>query len=577
MDQIKTTQLKSLAQNLWNINTDQIQIQLKGLLEISTIKSLTIFPKDDKPISLADGPPSSRDIINTYPLYYERNGVKNHLGQLEIVSDMTPVINELESRVLIILATQGAKTFIVSLFILFLVNTLISHNLIKINRFAREISIDDMSKPLDLERRPNETRDEIDDLADSLNIMRKKIDFQLKENKKYQEQILQSQKMEALGTLASGIAHDFNNILQGLYNSLFIIEEEVIDNADALHHLNIAGNLLDRARELVKQILLYTKEEDIAFKHFSPIPPIQDVINILRAAKKRNPKINLFIDSPRGKVLGNQTQLKQVVLNLGNNALHAVENIKDPQITIRVDSLVINPTGADQIIEKSFLRIIVQDNGIGMSAELQKRIFEPFFTTKDINKGTGLGLSVVQGIVEKHGGKIELNSKENHGTQFTVYFPLHISDEEQNPALYSGKEKVLLVSKDPHIQEVLEAYAHRADTQYVICNDTESALETLKEERGPLICIIDQEVDGYSSEELIRKARQANKNIPILYLKEDNNLPPISLRVATLTRDKFLSLHHNLPKDSKKKRDSDFDQTFTSTIDSYLKLPSEVL
>jgi signal transduction histidine kinase len=338
VEQIKATQLESLAQNLWNINNEQIQIQLKGLLEIETIKGLRIIPLDDKPISIMKGNKTENDILNTYPIYYERKGQKNHLGNLEIISDLSPVIEELKSRIFIILMTQGTKTFIVSSFILLMFNLLVNKHLFKIKKFAEEIGLDNTGNRLQLSRAPTESKDELDDLVESLNIMQQKIIREANEKKNFQEQLLQSQKMEALGTLASGIAHDFNNILQGLYNALFILEEEVIDNADALQKLSTAGDLVDRARELVKQILIYTKQQEGNFNKFSAIAPIQDVVNILRAAKPKNVVIDLFIDPPNGKLYGDRTQLKQILLNLGNNAIHALEDNPNGQIKIKLTS-----------------------------------------------------------------------------------------------------------------------------------------------------------------------------------------------------------------------------------------------
>ena len=224
VDQIKITQLESLAQNLWNINNEQIQIQLKGLLEIETVNSLTIFPKDDDPIKLSKNVRSFKEIVTNYPIIYQREGKEINLGTLRIISDISPVVNSLKSRVLIILLSQGAKTFIVSLFILFIFNVLVSKHLIAVSRFARETSLDNIGKQLVLNRAPQEKADELDELASNLNLMQEKIRREVIQRKAFQDQLLQSQKMEALGTLASGIAHDFNNILQGLYNALFLIE-----------------------------------------------------------------------------------------------------------------------------------------------------------------------------------------------------------------------------------------------------------------------------------------------------------------------------------------------------------------
>ncbi|MCF8060824.1 MAG: hypothetical protein K9K67_16085 [Bacteriovoracaceae bacterium] len=542
VDQIRATQLESLAQNLWNINEEQIQIQLKGLLEIETIKGLKIYPIDDKPISIIKKGPGRSDIISNYPIIYSRKGINTQLGTFEIISDLTPVLKTLQSRVLIILLSQGTKTFIVSFFILFIFNILVNKNLLKINRFAREMSLDNIDKRLDLSRGPNEDRDEIDDLSDSLNLMQEKIQNEIQQKRKYQEQLLQSQKMEALGTLASGVAHDFNNILQGLYNALFILEEEVIDNADALNHLQTANTYVDRARELVKQILIYTKHEEGAFQKFSAIPPIQDVVNILRSAKSNNVTISLFVDPPQGNIYGDKTQLKQILLNLGNNALHALEDQKNGQIKIRVSSIFLKPNNDLQLKAGPYLKLVVEDNGPGISSNIINKVFEPFFTTKEIDKGTGLGLSVVQGIVHRHLGEIQIESTEDLGTKFKVFLPLIDKEEAHSIKEYNGKEKIILVSNEAILSGHLHESIFNLEHELVIFKSAADALNFIKLQKiDNLILIVDDFIEQFSPVELIRKVRQLTKTLPILYLSNKGTIIPINLKAYCENRSSLLS------------------------------------
>lgn len=541
VEQIKATQLESLAQNLWNINNEQIQIQLKGLLEIETIKGLRIIPLDDQPISIVKGEKTKNDILNTYPIFYERKGQKNHLGNLEIISDISPVIEELKSRILIILLTQGTKTFLVSSFILLIFNVLVNKHLFKIKEFAGVIGLENPAEKLELTRAPTESKDELDDLADSLNTLQQKILREAQEKKNFQEQLLQSQKMEALGTLASGIAHDFNNILQGLYNALFILEEEVIDNADALQKLGTAGDLVDRARELVKQILIYTKQQEGSFSKFGAIGPIQDVVNILRAAKPKNVSIDLFIDPPKGKLYGDETQLKQILLNLGNNAIHAIEDNPNGTIKIKLTSRNFGDYNAFNLPGGPYLELIVEDNGMGMKDEIKQRIFEPFFSTKDIDQGTGLGLSVVLGIVHRHKGEITVDSIEGKGSKFTIFLPLLLNrNKNVNPTIDS--DKVILVTSDEDLKTKLLSNNDLAPLIVGHYASAQSTLKTIKEVsdlKGTLI--IDSHVNDFGPEELIRKIRQFNDDIPIIFLSENASLLPLNLRTAVINRSHFIT------------------------------------
>ncbi len=531
IDQIRLTQLESLAQNLWNINSDQIRIQLKGLLEIKSIKKLKIISADNENISISKNTEVNDPIITRMPLVYTIKDKKIDLGTLEIVSDKSHVLKELQSKIFIILLTQAMKTFLVSLFILFIYNVLVNRHLIEIGYFAREMSLDTIGKKLKLRRGDNEDHDELDDLADAFNVMQDKFSQEMEQRKEFEKQLRQSQKMEALGTLASGIAHDFNNILQGLYNALFLLEEEVIDNADALEKLETANGLTDRARELVKQILIFTRQEEGSFDKFSPIPAIQDVVEILRAASNNKVHIDFIVDPPEGKLYGDQTQLKQIILNIGNNAIQAVEDVDHPKVVIKVTPISIHSETDQSLIPGTYLKIEVIDNGYGIEKEIIDRVFEPFFTTKEVGKGTGLGLSVVHGIIERHNGVIKIDSTPGHSTHISIYLPLFPDNTTGDHREYQGSEKVYLLTNDSELgAHYIMALQHMQHDAHIFLNEEElfSKLKSdLKEGQftnfdSPLL-IVDENLNGVTPEEIISKIRQISKHIPILLMVNDNS------------------------------------------------------
>lgn len=531
IDQIKLTQIESLAQNLWNINNAQIKIQLKGLLEIKSINQLTIYPEGESPILLKEDKKPFQPIVTEFPIIYERDGEKINLGRLEIISDVGPVYKELESRILIILLSQGAKTFLVSLFILFIFNILVNKHIIAMKTFAHDISLKNIGRNLVLERSPLEEKDELDDLAKSLNMMQSKIKTEIDQRKNYERQLQQSQKMEALGTLASGIAHDFNNILQGLYNALFLLEEEVIDNAEALERLDTVTQLTDRAKELVRQILIFTRQEEGTFSTFPPLAPIQDVVEILRAAAYKDIGIDLIIDPPKGHVYGDPTQIKQVILNLGNNAIHALENVEKASIRIKISAVFLSDKDGNDN-KGHFLKIEVIDNGPGIEKAILNRIFEPFFTTKEVGKGTGLGLSVVHGIVERHFGFVGVDSVVGVGSTFKVYFPLYPSNQKVGPDKYKGDELVVIVGD---ANQRIENLTKRLGHKFVIIDQSSNALNKIKEiikarvDGKSLIIAIGEGPKAYSHEELIRKLRQTSRKPIIVLIASKEELSP-SLR-----------------------------------------------
>ncbi|MAF77657.1 MAG: hypothetical protein CME60_05795 [Halobacteriovoraceae bacterium] len=556
IDQIRLTQLESLAQNVWNINNDQIRIQLKGLLEIKSIKKLQIISPDNENISISKDTQIDDPIVTRMPLIYKIKEKEVDLGILEIVSDKSHVLKELQSKIFIILLTQAMKTFLVSLFILFIYNVLVNRHIIQINAFARELSLENIGRRLKLHRGENEDHDELDDLADSFNLMQEKFSKEMEQRKEFEKQLRQSQKMEALGTLASGIAHDFNNILQGLYNALFLLEEEVIDNAEALDKLETANGLTDRARELVKQILIFTRQEEGTFDKFSPIPPIQDVVEILRAASNNKVSIDFIVDPPEGKLYGDQTQLKQVILNIGNNAIQAVEDREHPKVIIKVSPMEIVSKTDLNLAPGPYLKIEVIDNGQGIKEDIIDRVFEPFFTTKEVGKGTGLGLSVVHGIVQRHKGEIKIDSIPGQSTHFCVYLPLFMGNGNNQNYEYTGKEDIFLLSSDRELITQyllsLEYMNHRPQ----ICEDFEALVYELKQALGPYeentstlfpIVIIDEK-DRDLLEERVAILREISPYIPVIFLVNDLENSPErieELSAIVLKRSKNTSEHNN--------------------------------
>lgn len=530
IDQIRISQLESLAQNVWNINNDQIRIQLRGLLEIKSIKKLKIISPDNENISISKEDQTQEPIITTMPLIYKVKGKDIDLGKLQIVSDKSHVIKELRSKILIILLTQATKTFLVSLFILFIYNILVNRHIIQIGVFARELSLENIGKKLTLDRSENEDHDELDDLADAINVMQDRFVDEMEQRKHFEKQLRQSQKMEALGTLASGIAHDFNNILQGLYNALFLIEEEVIDNAEALEKIETANGLTDRARELVKQILIFTRQEDGAFDSFLPIPAIEDVVEILKAASNNTVNISLEIDPPNGKLYGDQTQFKQVVLNIGNNAIQAVEERDKPKVTIKVTSLILESLNHLNLSPGEYLKIEVTDNGHGIKEDILERIFEPFFTTKDVGKGTGLGLSVVHGIIQRHNGEIKIKSTINESTQMSIYLPLFSNQIFNNENNYTGQEPVIFLSNDENLTgHYLLALEHMKQTPNIVHSYTDlyEMLLTIKGKDQELpIIIIDKSVIHKSKlQDKLSKLRKLSETMAILLITPTKEYP----------------------------------------------------
>lgn len=246
-----------------------------------------------------------------------------------------------------------------------------------------------------------------------------------------ENQLRESQKMEAMGTLAGGIAHDFNNILTViLVNAEMTARLTEVEAPTALPYVTEIQRAADRARELVDQILAFCRRQPTNRRLVSLPAIIEESIGLLRATMPARFQLELTSAPDVPKVLADDTQIKQVIINLATNAMQAMDG-RAGHLRIHLDTLklsadIIHDLNLNEELwaaSDSAVRINFVDDGPGMEPNVAKRIFEPFFTTKPVNQGTGLGLAVVHGIVSAHDGQISVKTKLGQGSAFTVYLP----------------------------------------------------------------------------------------------------------------------------------------------------------
>ncbi len=245
-------------------------------------------------------------------------------------------------------------------------------------------------------------------------------------------QLRESQKMQAIGTLAGGIAHDFNNILATIMGNVELARQDAGANTQVLESVNEIHKAGARAVNLVQQILSFSRRQPIERKWISLEPIIDEAVRLLRATLPARVVLETYFEHSLPEVFADATQIQQVVINLATNAMHAMRGGQG-NINIRLENADLNDTVAEgqpalgamlaQHRGKT-IRLIVADNGSGMDTATLGRIFEPFFTTKPVDEGTGLGLSVVHGIAEGHEGAIVVESAPGRGSTFTLYLPV---------------------------------------------------------------------------------------------------------------------------------------------------------
>jgi len=252
-----------------------------------------------------------------------------------------------------------------------------------------------------------------------------------------ESQLRESQKMEAIGTLAGGVAHDFNNLLAVILGNLALARDDLASDHVAQESLNEINRAAIRARQLVQQILAFSRRQTLEQQCQPLMPLVQDALGLMRSLLPAGVRLNVRLVNAALPVMADATQIQQVVMNLCTNAWQAMDGASG-DITVLLHELQLDAAQAQQMgaIEPgAYACLSVADNGPGMDAQTQRRIFEPFFTTKAPGTGTGLGLAVVHGIVKGHHGAIAVRSAPGEGTCFDVYLPLAVpaSPEPEAP------------------------------------------------------------------------------------------------------------------------------------------------
>ena len=344
------------------------------------------------------------------------------------------------------------------------------------------------------------------------------------EREKLQAQLQQSQKMEAIGTLAGGIAHDFNNILYPIMGYTEMAINQTPEEGQVRKYLNEVLASTRRAAELVKQILSFSRSETSEQHPFKVQPIVKEAINLLRSTIPSTVEIRHEIDDACGPLIGDPTEIHQIMLNLCTNAHHAMETTGG-EIRIRLTEMKVMP---EHIVAKTgaapgrYLLLSVGDTGPGIPSDILDQIFEPYFTTKPAGKGTGLGLSVVYRIVKNLGGEILVKAEPGRGTRFDLYLPtrrVQVREEPPQPVkdVRGGSERVLVVDDETPIVLMLERLLSRLGYDVVARTDSVEALRLFSEapDRFDLV-ITDMSMPHIRGDRLARKLIAIRPDIPVI-------------------------------------------------------------
>lgn len=338
-----------------------------------------------------------------------------------------------------------------------------------------------------------------------------------------QEQLIQSQKMDALGALAGGIAHDFNNILSAIMGYTQLAKYEIQDKNEAAQNLDNVLKACSRAANLISQILSFSRRSS---KERAPLmvrPIVKEILQLLKATMP--PTITLEADAEGNEmVIGDPSQIYQVVLNLCTNAFQAMGN-EPGKITVTVKDIEVDRETLVpdlELLPGKYVQISVADTGPGIPEMIQSRIFEPYFTTKEKGTGTGLGLATTHGIVKNHGGSIRFDSSENKGTCFHVYLPGAEQIEMSNFTNGQGKDqqargRLLLVDDRDELVETSRKLLTGLGYEVEATNCPEQALKDFKKRPEFFDAVItDLHMKKMTGILLAEKLRRVRKDIPIV-------------------------------------------------------------
>jgi signal transduction histidine kinase/ActR/RegA family two-component response regulator len=361
-------------------------------------------------------------------------------------------------------------------------------------------------------------------LRNQNSILEKKIEERTKALANSEKQLQQVMKLQAIGTLAGGIAHDFNNILFPIVGYTELTMDDVPKDSQARQNLKEILKATNRAKELVQQILTFSRQSSQERKPLKVQYLIKEVFKLLRATIPSSIEIECDIDDACGPIKGDPTQIHQVIMNLCTNAYHAMQETGG-KLEVSLKEIHIS---YEQSIERvgmkvgKHIELQVKDSGHGMEPQVMERIFEPYYTTKAQGKGTGLGLSVIHGIVKSHVGDITVSSLPGQGATFKVYLPiideLEVKIETDEPAIaINGKERILLIDDEEQIIDIEQQILERLGYHVTPKTDSQEALEEFaaQPDRFDLV-ITDMTMPKMTGDQLARRMMDIKPQIPVI-------------------------------------------------------------
>jgi signal transduction histidine kinase len=335
-------------------------------------------------------------------------------------------------------------------------------------------------------------------------------------------QLLHAQKMESIGTLSGGIAHDFNNLLGIILGNAELAMDDMPEWHPAKDYLNEIRTASLRARDVVKQLLSFSRKTDSKKRSVKLVQIVEDALRFLRSSIPASIEIHQNIrNDTDDTILADSTQINQVMINLFTNAAHAMEDTGGV-ITIGIENIFLDQISATvypDLPPGSYVKLTVGDTGTGIDHEIKDRIFDPYFTTKEVGKGTGIGLSVVHGIVKSHNGAISVDSKFGEGTTFSILFPVAEKEAviETEPAdkFPAGNERILIVDDEKSMVDIGRRRLERLGYQVEARTNPIEALDLFRADPDQFdLVITDMTMPHITGDKLVKEILKIRPDMP---------------------------------------------------------------
>ncbi|GAB6058566.1 ABC transporter substrate binding protein [Desulfonatronum parangueonense] len=335
-----------------------------------------------------------------------------------------------------------------------------------------------------------------------------------------ERQLLQSQKMEAIGTLAGGIAHDFNNILTSIINSTELALTDIDPRSPTAEDLERVLRVSIRGKNLVERILTFSRPSQEGFRPTDLPALVQESVALLQRSLPRNIAVQSNIAGAPSPVLVDPTQVTQVLMNLCTNAFQAMQTTGGV-LAISLDEIQLPAIEASElnVAPGSFFRLVVSDTGPGIAPDDLDKIFDPFFTTKGKTEGTGLGLAMVLGIVKNHKGAVQVSSTPGKGTTFTIFLPMIAATSETMstaPSIHKGRGVILFVEDDEDQLATTPRAIEQLGYTVLAATGADEALQILKKHTDIDLVMTDYDMPGLTGIELAKQVGRLRPGVPVV-------------------------------------------------------------